>query len=72
MLVSLFLSNKKGGKTWPGWNAYVAEFYAEAREATRSWAMAGKPRQGPIFEYKKSTNAKCKYAIRLLVKMSSI
>lgn len=62
------LKHKKGGKTLPGWNAYVAEFYAEAREATRSWAMAGKPRQGPIFEYKKSTNAKCKYAIRFISK----
>ena len=46
----------------------MAEFYAEAREATKSWAMAGKPRQGPIFEYKMSTNSKYKYAIRFISK----
>ena len=44
----------------------MAEFYAEAHEATKSWAMAGKLRQGPIFEYKKSTNTKYKYAIRFI------
>ncbi len=59
---------RKKGKARPGWNTYVAEFYAEACEATKSWAMAGKPRQGPIFEYKKHTNAKYKYAIRYINK----
>ena len=58
----------KRGNVRPGWNTYVAEFYAEACEATKFWAMAGKPRQGPIFEYKKSTNAKYKYAIRFIKK----
>ena len=62
----------KRGNVRPGWNTYVAEFYAEAREATKSWAMAGKPRQGPIFEYKKSTNAKYKYAICLIKKKSNV
>lgn len=60
------LKAAKRGQVRPGWNTYVAEFYAEAREATKSWAMAGKPRQGPIFEYKKSTNAKYKYAVRFI------
>lgn len=46
----------------------MAEFYAEAREATKSWAMASKPRQGPIFEYKKSTNTQYKYAVHFISK----
>ena len=44
------------------------EFYAEALEATKSWAMAGKPRRGPVFECKKSTNTKYKYAICFISK----
>lgn len=59
---------KKKGKATPGWNACVAEFYTEACEATNSWALAGRPRQGPLFEYKKYTNAKYKYAVRYVKK----
>lgn len=44
----------------------MADFYAEACEATKSWSLAGKPRQGPIFEHKKHTNAKYKYAVRYI------
>lgn len=32
------LKRRRRGNVRPGWNTYVAEFYAEAREATKSWA----------------------------------
>lgn len=52
----------------PGWKEYVAGYHTEAREATKSWAIAGRPRQGPVFEHKKLTNARYKYAIRFICK----
>ncbi len=54
--------------TRPGWNEYVYELHAEAREATKSWAMAGKPRHGPVSECERLTNARCKYAVRFICK----
>ena len=59
-------TNKKTHNIRPGWNKYGAEYRAEACEATKSWAMAG--RQGSVFEYKKLTNARYKYAIRFTCK----
>lgn len=52
----------------PGWKEYVSGYHTEARKATKSWAIAGRPRQGPVFEYKKLTNARYKYAIRFICK----
>lgn len=54
---------KKKGKARPGWNTSMGEFYVKAYEVTKSRALAGKPRQGPIFEHKKHTNAKNKIKI---------
>nr|XP_055036878.1 uncharacterized protein LOC129424288 [Misgurnus anguillicaudatus] len=45
-------------KTRPGWSKYVSEYQDEAREAFKLWDIAGRPRQGPELEYKKSTNAR--------------
>ncbi|XP_024116673.2 uncharacterized protein LOC112138347 [Oryzias melastigma] len=56
-------SRKRGS---PGWNAHVKELFLEAKEATKEWIVAGKPRQGPIFEHKRATNARYKYAIRFI------
>ena len=61
-------TNNKTHNIRPGWNKYVAEYRAEACEATKSWTMAGRPRQGSVFEYKKLTNARYKYAIRFICK----
>lgn len=46
----------------------MAGYHTEAQEATKSWAIAGRPRQGPVFEHKKLTNAKYNYAIRFIYK----
>ena len=50
----------------PDWNDFVSKLHAEARRAFKTWAVAGKIRQGPLFDYKKSANAKFKYAIRFI------
>lgn len=42
------------------WNEFVAEQYAEAREAFRLWSEAGRPRQGVLLDMKKRTNARVK------------
>lgn len=45
-----------GHKSWsvkPGWNDFVDEHHAAAREAFTLWHEAGKPRQGALFEAKK-------------------
>ncbi len=57
-------SHKKAFNIKPGWNEYVAEHHAAAREAFKRWSSAGRHRQGDVFEYKKQTNARCKYALR--------
>lgn len=51
-----------------GWNEFVAEQYAEAREAFRLWSEAGGPRHGVLLELKKRINAKVKYALRFIKK----
>lgn len=47
----------------PGWNIYVAAHHAEAKEAFMAWVQAGRPRNGPVLEYKKIANARYKYTI---------
>lgn len=46
----------------------ISMYHAEACETTKSWVMAGKPRQGHVLKYKKLTNARYKYAIRFICK----
>lgn len=58
-----FCSHKKVLNIKPGWNEYVAEHHAAAREAFKLWTNAGRPRQGDVFEYKKQANARYKYAL---------
>ncbi len=62
--------NKHGRKynIRPGWHEHVAPYHAEAREAHKLWAMAGRPWQGPELEYKKLANARFKYAVRFISK----
>ena len=50
----------------PGWNEHVAELHTAAREAYLMWIESGKNRQGPLFELKKRTNARFKYALRFI------
>lgn len=52
----------------PGWKEFVAEKYAEAREAFRLWTEAGKPRHGVLLDMKKQANARFKYALRFIKK----
>ena len=37
----------------PGWNKDVADHQGAAKEAHRTWVIAGRPRQGPDLEHKK-------------------
>lgn len=59
-----FCSHKKVVNIKPGWKEYVSEHHAAAREAFKLWTDAGRPRQGDVFECKKQTNARYKYALR--------
>ena len=42
----------------------MAEHHITARAAFKRWVDSGRPRHGPIFEEKKLSNAKFKYAVR--------
>ena len=57
---------EKQYKVRPGWNDYVHEFHTEAKEAFKSWVLAGKPRHGPVCEHKVQANARFKYAVRFI------
>ena len=63
---SLSKHKNKACNIKPGWNDFVAEQNAAAREAFKLWSHAGRPRQGTLFEHKKLTNAKYKYALRFI------
>lgn len=56
----------------PGWNDFVAEQHAAAREAFRLWHEAGKPRQSSLYELKKATNARCKKSLRFIKRNESM
>lgn len=48
----------------PGWSDYVKDTYQFSRDIFQQWSAAGKPRQGPLFELRKTSRAQCKYACR--------
>ena len=48
----------------PGWNNYVKEHLAVARDALWWWKFYSRPRQGPIYHSMKSDRARFKYALR--------
>ena len=50
----------------PGWTEYVSQFFEQSRTAFGLWKDFGCPRQGPIFEHKKSTQAQYKRAVRFI------
>ena len=47
----------------PGWNDYVKEHHAVARDALWWWKFYNKPRQGPIYHGMKSARARFKYVL---------
>ena len=51
-------------KAMPGWNDYVREQHAVAREAHWWWKFYNKPRHGEIYHSMKSARARIKYALR--------
>ena len=51
-------------KAIPGWNDYVKEHHAVARDALWWWKFYNNPRQGPIYHDMKSARARFKYALR--------
>ena len=63
-----YLTKPKAHNIKPGWNKYVAALHTEAKEAYRAWVLEGRPRQGPVLDHKKCTNAKFKYAVRYIGK----
>ena len=40
-------SNKRNFKPIPGWDNYVAEYHANARESYKKWCNDGSPKYGP-------------------------
>lgn len=50
------------------WNKYVAEYHAEVHK----WVLADVPRQVSVFEDKKLTNAKYKYAVHICKKKKKL
>ena len=63
----LFCNNScKQHNVRPGWNEYVSELHAEAKEAFKTWVLSGKARHGPECERKKQANARFKYAVRFI------
>ena len=50
-------------KAISGWNNYVKEHHAVARDALWWWKFYNKPRQGPIYHSMKSARARLKYAL---------
>ena len=63
---SLYKSAAVKNKVMPGWNKHVAAHSAEAKQAHKAWVLAGRPRQGPVLDHKKSSNAKYKQAVRYI------
>ena len=51
-------------KAIPGWNNYVKEHHAVARDVLWWWKFYNKPRQGPIYHSMKSARVRFKYALR--------
>ena len=51
-------------KAMPGWNDYVREHHAVAREAHWWWKFNNKPRHGEIYHSMISAQARFKYALR--------
>ncbi len=56
----------KPHKTKNGWNEYVEELYTDASRAFKAWVESGKPKHGPLFEYKKHVHANFKYALHFI------
>ena len=52
----------------PGWNKCVAAHHTAAKVYFLAWVQAGRPRNGPVLEYRKINNARYKYAIRYIDK----
>ncbi len=62
----LYKFTKCKGSQRPGWNDHVADLHGVARDTFLMWQDQGKPRQGSIFELKKCTQARFKYALRFI------
>ena len=54
------------GTVKPGWSDYVAELYNAHKEVARLWRNAGKPRNGDLFELRRVSKARYKYALRFI------
>ena len=63
-----FTQSKKRQSIKPGWNKYVSAYHAEAKNAYKVWVLEGRPREGPVLDHKKLTNARYKYAVRYISK----
>ena len=63
--------NKPGFKQVPGWNEYLKELHAEAREYFLCWVSCDRPKQGPIFKDMTQSRAQFKAALRQCLKDES-
>ena len=54
------------GTIKPGSSDYVAELYNAHKDVARLWCNAGKPRNGDLFELRRVSKARYKYALRFI------
>ena len=54
------------GTITPGWSDYVAELYNAHKDVARLWYNAGKPGNGDLFELRRVSKARYKYALRFI------
>ena len=50
--------------TVAGWNDHVKDLHAIARDTFKLWCSCGKPKYGPLFDLKRRSHARFKYALR--------
>ena len=63
---TVFSNDAYKGTTKTGWSAYVAELYNAHKDVARLWCNAGKPRNGDVFELRRVSKTRYKYALRFI------
>ena len=63
--ISSGTSRNNSSCTVAGWNDHLKELHSIARDAFQLWRECGKPRHGPLFDFKRRTHSRFKYALRV-------
>lgn len=65
---TVFTCHGSNSHSRPGWSDYVADIYAESREARNLWLRAGSPRSGPLLDNHLRIKAQFKRSLRFIKK----